>query len=44
MKKIFVEPKLEISMFEYEELMTTSGFIPVDPGLDIPEIEGGEDM
>ena len=39
MKKIFVEPKLEISMFEYEELMTTSVFIPVNPDLGIPDTE-----
>lgn len=46
MKKTFVEPKLEISMFEYEELMTVSvpEFIEPGPGLDLPEIDGGEDM
>lgn len=45
MKKAFVEPKLEISMFEYEELMTVSTpGIDTDDGLGIPEIEGGEDM
>lgn len=45
MKKAFVEPKLEISMFEYEELMTVStpGITPGED-LDIPEIEGGEGM
>lgn len=43
MKKAFVEPKLEISMFEYEELMTVSTTVIV-PGedLDIPDVEEGD--
>lgn len=41
MKKAFVEPKLEISMFEYEELMTVST-PEIGDGLGIPgnEVEG----